>query len=496
MGRLLICLGLLGAWGVGVSADDRPNILWCMADDWGWPHAGAYGDSAVMTPAFDQIACEGVLFHQVYVSSPSCTPSRNALITGKYHWQLGPGANLHSTLPGEHASFIHLLRDQGYVTGRSNAKTWGPGNIQSWQQQHGDHPATAGYDSLDQFLDSAAPGAKPFFFWLGTSDPHRDYEPGSGAASGIDLARVHLFGHFPNAPEVRADVADYYFEVQRWDKLVGTALRTLEQRGLFENTIVIMTGDHGMPFPRCKGNLYDCGVRVPFAVRWGDRLRPGREILDFISLVDVAPTLLECAGVDVPQDMTGQSFAQLLRSDRSGRLDPAGRPDVIFGKERHVPAQEKPDQGGYPCRGLRTPEFLYVRNYRPDRWPAGTPEFLKTNYPDQWFADCDGSPTKTYIYLQRERDRSHRRSYELCFAKRPAEELYDLVRDPEQLHNVAADPNYEEQLSSLRVRLQARLLEAHDPRATDPDYSGFDDPPYLGGGGGKVPPEVRDAPAK
>ncbi len=170
MGRILICLGLLALLGVGAEADDRPNILLCMADDWGWPHAGAYGDRAVQTPTFDRIAREGLLFQQVYVSSPSCTPSRNALITGKYHWQLGAGANLHSTLPGEHASFIHLLRDQGYVTGRSNAKTWVPGDIQSWQQQHGDHPATAAYESLEQFLERAAPGAQPFFFWLGTSD--------------------------------------------------------------------------------------------------------------------------------------------------------------------------------------------------------------------------------------------------------------------------------------------------------------------------------------
>ena len=248
-------------------------------------------------------------------------------------------------------------------------------------------------------------------------------------------------------------MADYYFEVQRWDSKVAQAIKTLEQHNLLENTIIVMTGDHGMPFPRCKSNIYDCGVRVPLAIRWGKKIKPEREVTDFISLVDMAPTLLEVAGAPVPKEMTGRSFAWMLTSEKSGRLDPTGRTDVVFGKERHVPSQEKPDLGGYPCRGLRTPDFLFIRNYRPDRWPAGTPNFDKTNYPNQWFADCDGGPTKTYIYLNRDKDAAHRRSYELCFAKRPAEELYNLKSDPGQLNNVATDPRYADQIVHLRNRL-------------------------------------------
>ncbi len=474
------------------QADDRPNILFCMADDWGWPHAGAYGDNAVKTPAFDRIAKQGILFRRVFVSSPSCTPSRNALITGKYHWQLGPGANLHSTLPIEHQSFVHLLRDHGYITGQSPAKTWGPGKIRSWKEHHGDHPATGTYPTFEQFLNQTDATTKPFFFWVATSDPHRGYAKGSGLESGIDLSQVHLFPHFPDAQEVRSDVADYYFEVQRWDKMVAGTIKTLEEQNLLENTIVLMTGDHGMPFPRCKSNIYDCGVRVPLAIRWGKKIKPEREVTDFISLVDMAPTLLEVAGAPVPKEMTGRSFAWMLTSEKSGRLDPTGRTDVVFGKERHVPSQEKPDLGGYPCRGLRTPDFLFIRNYRPDRWPAGTPNFDKTNYPNQWFADCDGGPTKTYIYLNRDKDAEHRRSYELCFAKRPAEELYNQKSDPGQLNNVATDPRYADQIVHLRNRLDQRLKETADPRTTDPGYTGFDRHPYLGGGGGKVPLEVSN----
>lgn len=465
-------------------AAERPNILFCMADDWGWPHAGAYGDEGVRTPNFDRIAREGALFHHTYVSSPSCTPSRNAVIAGKYHWELGPGANLWSTLPVEHESFIHLLRDSGYVTGRNRPKTWGPGNIEPWIEHHGDHPATTGFKTFPQFLEETDAREKPFFFWLATGDPHRDYVEGSGVADGIDPEKAHLFEHFPDADVVRGDITDYYFEVQRWDRLVGTALAELEKHGLLENTIIIMTGDNGMPFPRCKGNLYDSGVRAPFAIRWGKGMQGGREIEDFISFADIAPTLMEVARVPVPEDMTGRSFAPLLRSEASGRLDPAGRPDIVFGRERHVPAQEAPNMGGYPSRALRTTGFLYIRNYARELWPAGTGNTENTNIPGQWYADCDASPTKDYIFENRFKDKAHRRAYDLSFAKRPADELYDLEKDPGQIHNVAGHSEYQEVLARMKKTLQERLTRLNDPRATDPAYTEFDSHPYYGHGGG------------
>lgn len=477
----LLALLILAAGGPLEAT--APSILFCMADDWGWPHAGAYGDQAVATPHFDRLAREGVLLHHAYVASPSCTPSRNAVITGKYFWQLGPGANLWSTLPIEHESFVHLLRDNGYATGRNHPKSWGPGRIDSWMNHHGSHPVTTAHTTFAEFMDTNQ-NATPFFFWLATSDPHRGYEPGSGERSGIDPAKAHLFAHCPESSAIRSDVADYYFEVQRWDRLVGEAVSELEARGLLDSTIVIMTGDHGMPFPRCKGNLYDSGTRVPFAVRWGDRITPGRVVDDFVSLTDIAPTLLDAAGVAVPSDMTGRSFLDLMVADENGRLDPKGRPDVVFGRERHTPAQRAPNTGGYPSRGLRTGGYLYIRNFRPNLWPAGTGELVATNLPGQWFSDCDGGPTKSYLLDNRDRDDEHRRAFDLCFSKRPAEELYDLTNDPGQIDNVAAKLEYASQLAKLSARLHQRLAELGDPRASDPDYAGFDAHPYYGRGGG------------
>jgi arylsulfatase A-like enzyme len=458
------------------AADDapRPNILFAIADDWGYPHAGAYGDPVVKTPTFDRLAREGVLFENACVSSPSCTPSRGAILTGQWHWRLEGAANLHSVFPDKFTTYPELLERAGYVTG-TTGKNWGPGKLETPGRPLAGHPAR----NFREFL-SARDTAKPFCFWLGSADPHRPYDAGSGAASGMDLAQIKLDAAFPDNEVVRSDVADYYFEVQRFDKLVGDAMAALEEAGLLENTIVLMTGDHGMPFPRGKSNLYDLGTRVPLAVRYPKLGKAGRTVEDFVSLTDLAPTYLELAGVPNLDGMTGRSLVNVLSSDSSGRIDPA-RDHVLFGKERHVPSQESPDMGGYPCRGIRTHDFLYIRNFRPDRWPNGTPDYEHAAVPGNWYADTDNGPTKTEIIEHKDVDEAHRRAYQLCFAKRPADELYDLRKDPDQLINVAADPQYALELRELRGRLMGELEVTKDPRVVGGGEK-FDEYPYLGGG--------------
>jgi N-sulfoglucosamine sulfohydrolase len=458
-----------------VLAVDRPNILFCIADDWGWPHAGVYrNDEVLQTPAFDRVAREGVLFHHTYISSPSCTPSRNAILTGQWHWRLGPGANLHSTLREDLEVYPHLLRDAGYHVG-SWRKSWGPGRLTGkWKVSH---PAGKVYrKGFAQFL-ADRPGKNPFCFWLGASDPHRGYKLHSGRDSGMDLSKIKLFAHFPDSDVVRGDVADYYYEVQRFDSDVARALALLEQKGELDNTIVVVTGDHGMPFPRCKSNVYDSGSRVPLALRWGAEVKRGQVFNGFVSTTDLAPTFLEAAGVKVPGAMTGRSLLPALL----GKGDKALRPHILFGKERHVPSQEAPDMGGYPTRAIRTSDFLYIRNYEPGRWSNGTPDWKNAAVPGAWFADTDNGPTKTYIIGHQSRDAAHRRAYELCFGKRPDEELYDLHKDPDQLINVAADKAYATTLTSLGEQLTAELAASGDPRHSVGKAFDFDAVPYLGG---------------
>lgn len=462
---------LCGMPPAAATPPTQPNILVCVADDWGWPDAGAYGDPLVRTPAFDRVAREGVLFERAFVTSPSCTPSRNSMLTGQYPWQLGAGANLWSSLAPEHPVYPLLLEDAGYHVGHWR-KAWGPGDWQAAGRTR--HPAGAPVkNGLREFL-AARPAGVPFCFWLGSSDPHRPYDAGSGRRGGLDPARVRVPADLPDCAIVRDDLADYLFEVQRFDGDVAAALAVLDEMGEAANTIVVITGDHGMPFPRHKGHLYDSGTHVPLAVRWPAAVKPGRRVTDFVSLADLAPTVLEAAGVGTPAAMTGRSLLPLLTAAGAGQIDPA-RDHALVGRERHVPAQESPSLGGYPMRGLRTADFLYIRNIASDRWPSGCP----TGSTKGWaYADCDASPTKRYLVEHRD-EAGVRSFFDLAFAKRPAEELYDLRRDPGQGVNRAADPGYAEVKATLSRRLDERLVATGDPRAAGRGDA-FDAYPYLG----------------
>ncbi len=470
-GKTWGCLFLAAFLGVGASAkggEDRPNILFCIADDWGWPHAGAYGDPVVKTPAFDRLAQEGVLFDHAFVSSPSCTPSRNAILTGQQFYRLEEGGNLWSTLKTKFPVYPLLLENAGYFIGHWR-KSWGPGSLKAGGYV-GHHPAGPSFKGFDDFMKRRPPG-KPFCFWLGASDPHRPYAAGSGAKSGIDLSKIPVPAFWPDDPEVRSDIADYYFEVQRFDGDVGAALKLLEDAGELENTLVLATGDNGMPFPRCKANLYDMGVRMPLAARWGKRVKGGRRVTDFVSFTDFAPTFLEAAGVAVPAEMTGRSLMKILASGASGRVDPE-RDFAVVGRERHVPGQKKPSLEAYPARAIRVDGWLYIRNLKPDLWPVGMPGPDNTAGWKDGFPDCDGGPTKAVI-LRRPEDRS----YALCFGQRPAEELYDCGKDPFQVENLAGEARHAELKKKLWNRLEEYLRRTGDPRITGGPHV-FDTLPY------------------
>ena len=367
-------------------------------------------------------------------------------------------------LDTKHATYPKRLADSGYHTGHWR-KSWGPGRLSNWTEAGLGHPAGKKYQSFDAFLEKWD-RQQPFCFWLGASDPHRPYRAGSGKQNGMDLDKIELFPHFPDSETVRSDVADYYFEVQRFDNDVEKALNRLEEIGALENTIVVMTGDHGMPFPRCKANLYDSGTRVPMAIQWPSGIKTtNRTINDFVSTTDLAPTFLDLAGVDIPEAMTGKSWRAIIESDRSVRVDKE-RNFVITGKERHVPCQEGDDTAGTPMRAIRTNDYLLIHNYRPDRWPAGTPNYKEAYIESCWLGDCDNGPTKTYMVDNREKDEEHQRKYDLSFAKRPAFELYDLRRDPAQLNNVADDAKYLGTRKALTETLANALRDSGDPRET------------------------------
>ncbi len=442
-------LATFGSATLFAKGAKRPNILFAIADDWGWPHASIHGDTVVKTPTFDSIARNGILFENAFAIVPSCTPSRNSILTGQYPWRLKTGASLWSVFPEGVQTYPNMLEDSGYFTG-SYRKAFGPGKDRARPV------AGKKYKSVEAFFE-ARPEGKPFCFWFGTSDPHRGYKWQSGVKSGMKLEEVEVPPYLPDNETVRTDICDYYFEVQRFDRQLGEVLQRLEKMGELDNTLVLMTGDHGWPFPRSKANLYDSGTHVCLAAQWGDRIKPDRVVDDFVSFHDFAPTFMELAGLQPLDEMTGRSLMNIFAVGKSGQVEPH-RNHVVLGKERHTPCQEN-DASGTPMRAIRTKDFLFIHNFKPERWPAGAP---KAKYKGPYY-DIDGSPTKDVV-VENKDDPRFGKFFDLAIAKRPADELYDLRKDPHQIVNVAGNPEYAEVLEKLRSRLMESLEKSNDPR--------------------------------
>lgn len=466
----------MGLWlaPCALAAAAQLNILIAVADDWSYGHAGAYGAKWVRTPAFDRVATEGLLFHHAYTPVAKCAPSRAALLTGRYPWQLEAAANHLCLFPPKFKTFMEALAEKGWFVGFTG-KGWGPGVAldatgasrpmtgQPFNQRKA--PRTAiGLSDLDYaanfsaFLE-AVPPDKPWCFWYGGLEPHRPYEYGSGVRlAGKRLSDVpRLPAYWPDTEEVRQELLDYALEVEHFDQHLGRMLAQLEQRGQLDRTLVIVTSDNGMPFPRVKGYAYRDSARMPLAIRWPAGIRqPGRVIEDFVSFVDVAPTVLALAGLTARaggmMPLSGRSWRPLLESRRAGQLT-RGRDHALVGKERTDVG--RPNDWGYPIRGIVTRDFLYLRNYEPSRWPAGNPE---TGY-----LDTDGSPTKTVILERGRRDRTDL-FWQLNFGLRPAEELYDLRSDPDCVRNLADQPQLARVKRQLQRQMERELKAQGDPR--------------------------------
>ena len=458
----------------------RPNILFIIFDDWnGSTHAGAYGCDWVKTPNFDRVAKEGVLFNHCFTSNPKCSPCRASILTGRNTWQLKEAVSHGGFFPAGFETYPDLLEKAGYNVGLTG-KGWGPGDFKTVAQRTR-NPAGPSFDARKQTPIATGIGlidypanfgeflkqrdkAKPFCFWMGFHEPHRPYELGSGLRLGKKTSDVKVPAFLPDTEMVRSDMLDYAVEVEWGDQQIGRALKLLEESGEVENTIVVITSDHGMPFPYVKGQIHEDAFHLPLAIRWPAGIKAGRTVEDFINVRDFAPTYMELAGLKPHPQMTGKSIANILRSEKSGWIE--NRDVMLAGKERHDIG--RPNDQGYPVRAIRTKEFLYVHNFYPERWPAGNPE---TNYPN-----CDDSPTKSVIialggyYL------------DLSFGKRQPDELYRITDDPECVRNLANDLAFKDRLQALQYQMVTMLKEEEDPRALG-QFEAFDSYQYQGARG-------------
>ena len=437
MTRFFCSLALFAA--TLTHADERPNILFAISDDQSWPHASAYGTAWVKTPGFDRVAREGLLFHQAYTPNAKCAPSRACILTGRNSWQLEEAANHMPFFPAKFISYAEALdRKAGYFTG-STGKTWAPGIAEDeegnrrllagkpYSARKAKPPAgkISGNDyagNFEDFLLDATASGKPWAFWYGSTEPHRAYEWRAGIEKGgkslDEVDRVPEY--WPDNETVRTDMLDYAFEIEHFDAHLLRIIEHLDEKGQLDNTLIVVTSDNGMPFPRGKADMYDYGARMPLAIRWLRAAPGGRVIHDFTNLIDLAPTFLEAAGLDPHPDMTGESLLSLLRSDDQGWVDP-GRDAAYYGREAHsVYARIGEYRRSYPSRAIRTRDFLYIRNFAPDRWPVG-----------REFKDVDPSPTRTYML---EHKSEIPQLFALAFGKRPEEVdrrfyLYTKARD-------------------------------------------------------------------
>jgi N-sulfoglucosamine sulfohydrolase len=493
-----------------------PNILFAIADDQSFAHTSFAGAKFLHTPAFDRVANEGVYFSNCIAGSPGCAPSRSTIVTGRYHWQNEQSGQHASSWMKKYIPFVDLLDANGYATGltgkgvapfqyargekdslwrKTNAAGITHSNI-SYKKDSPDDERTAGgisgtnyFENFKYFMENIR-GDKPFFFWYGSHEPHRSYELDSWKRNNKnpdEIKKVPDF--FPDNGVIRDDMLDYAVEIEWFDLHLQRMLKYLEDIGELENTIVIVTADNGMPFPRAKANGYDYGIHVPMAIRFPKDFPGGRIVDDPVSFADLAPTILDITKTS-PNGMlpiSGKSILDILKSKKQGIVDPSKK-YVFSGRERHSSSRYK--NWGYPQRMIRSKDFLYIWNIKPERWPAGAPQRIKPGTTDEllpmygidengklnsdWaFTDIDAAPTKSFI-VEHHNDPDIKPYFDWAVAKRPEVEFFDIKNDPYCLNNLAKNPDYADVEKEMKNALMSELKKSKDPRVVGPDKEVFD----------------------
>ena len=472
-----------------------PNILFVIADDHSYPYAGAYGCSMVSTPGFDRVARQGALFSNAYVTSPGSSPSRASILTGLYPWQIEEAGTHASSFPKEYICFPDIFQKAGYKIGFTG-KGWGPGNWKISERTHNPagpaynecklEPPYSGISKIDytanfkKFLAEREEG-QPFCFWLGANEPHRGFEKDSWKKEGYELTQAEVPEFLPDANVIRGDILDYAVEVEWFDKHLSACLDELERIGELDNTIVIVTADNGMAFPHAKANCYDAGLHVPLAICWGDKIKQGKEINALVSMVSIAPTIFEAAGIEFKEEysLSGSSLMPLL----NGEPEEYDVDAVYAGRERH--SSSRYNNWGYPIRSIRRGNYLLVRNFHSERWPAGDPQaYDKENGTLQpmhkAYYDIDGAPSKNFLINQRDQP-NVKPYFDAAVAKRPEYELFDLNNDPECMHNLANNTSYAGILDRMSKQLEERLTETGDTRVVGDNPEIWESYPRLDG---------------
>ena len=421
---LTVSLGVIGFVSSEGKDGELPNVILFIADDVSWDDFGCYGNPDVQTPHIDALARDGVRFSNAYLTASSCSPSRNSILLGRYPHNTG-AAELHAAPPSNDVtSFPKVLKDAGYYTVASGKYHQGDYCLEAFDVISRDYEeiTNSGEGMWLQNMRER-PRERPFFMWFAALDAHRDW--GENSYSGThDPAELKVPYYLADGEATRMDLAQYYDEVHRFDAHIGKVVEELKTQGVYENTLLIIMADNGRPFPHSKTRVNDRGMKTPFIVHWPKGIQQPAVCDSLVSVIDMAPTLLELAGLQIDACFQGKSFSSLLQN-----------PAQTF--RNYVFAEHNWHDYEAWERMVRDESFMYIRNARPELSAIGP-------------ADSVSSPSHQELMKLRDQGQLSAMQNDIFLTPRPSVEMYDLRSDPEQLHNLAGHPDMESPLQRLR----------------------------------------------
>lgn len=445
---LILTLATLCAVSVANAEVNKetPNILLILSDDHGAEDSGVYGNPVIQTPNIDNLAAEGMRFTGVFATAAICAPSRQSVYTGLYPMRHGGHRN-HTEVKPETLSLPHYFEPLGYDVFLAGKEHFGPSEAFPFKQlKKSKNTLTDSNSLLAKYFKSSSAlfndNEKPFFLLVATSLPHTRFGFNEGYPDTVNYQpkEIPLPPYLIDTPETRVARAGYYELVSQLDTDIGQLLSLLQQSPAKDNTIVIYTSDHGAGFAFEKWTNYDAGIRVPLIVKWPNHIASNTQTESLVSLVDILPTLMEIAGGKAPDNIDGKSFLPVLTGKR------ASHRDVVFATHTTLGIRNASD--ATPIRSARSQRFKYIRNLNPE----GT---FTNNVTEKgqggWFSWLERAKTDTFAKQQTER-----------YQNRPAEEFYDLEKDPYELSNLAGNPQFKKQQDNLSKQLDVWMEQQKD----------------------------------
>lgn len=455
---LALCLSGPGSMLAAAEPVARPNFVFIIGDDISAEDFGCYGNPGIRTPNIDRLAAQGLRFTNAYLTTSSCSPSRASIITGRYPHNLGTAAELHGLFPAGVPLFPQLLRNAGYYTAHSGKAHFGPnadkfeGPVVAAFDLGGDGDraeSSGGHGGENRWIDRlrGRPMDRPFFMWFASHDAHRAWDADS--FTGLNRpADVRVPAYLADTPETRADLAHYYDEITRLDHHVGEVVRELARQKVLDHTVIIVMADNGRPFPHSKTQLYEDGIKPPLIIHWPAGIPQPATTAALASSIDLAPTMLELAGVPRPPTFQGVSLAPILR-------DPGATVrDYVF-------AEHNWHNFTAHVRMVRHGNFVYLRN----AWP---------HLPQPGASDTFYNPSADALKALHAQGRLTPLQANVFLQPRPAEELFDLAADPGQERNLAAEAMPPPALAALRQVLTRWTEETGDTVPVKPTPTNVD----------------------